>query len=283
MRIALSADMEAIAGITDVRETFGWCESYWAHGRQAYTNDVVAAAQGLLEAGADEVVVLDNHGAGAPWNLFREQFPDRVRGESVNVFDLPALGIDGLLLVGYHPPAEVDGFVPHTYVPGLRLFVDGVEIGEAHGRAWAADVPLLGITGHAALRRTLGALADAPFLTVQTGSDRLSATPDFTDPAQSAQAIQAFAADCLRVMSTAPHPRPPTDCTFEARVRGAEQAKLELTAWADAREPIATAMGAAMQPFMPLLASLDMSSEEAFEAQDPAVQDELTAAITAAI
>lgn len=275
--------MEAIAGITDIRETLGWCRSYWQHGRAAYTDDVVAAAQGLLEAGADEVVVLDNHGAGAPWNIMRERFPDRVRGESVNVFDLPALGIDGLLLLGYHPPAQIDGFVPHTYVPGLRLFVDDVEIGEAHGRAWAADVPLLGITGHAALRPTLGDLADAPFLTVQTGTDRLRATPVFADPGESARAIRAFAADCLRAIDDAPHPAPPESCRFVAQVRGAEHAALELGAWTDAREPIAAAMGAAMEPFMPLLAHLDMSSEEAFEAQDPAIQDELTAAITAAV
>lgn len=59
--------------------------------------------------------------------------------------------------------------------------------------------------------------------------------------------------------------------------------KLRLTTWADAREPIAAAMGAAMQPFLPQLAGLDMSSEIAFEAQDPAVQDALTTAITAAV
>ena len=282
-RIALSGDMEAIAGITDIRETFGWCASYWERGRQAYTDDVVAAAQGLLDAGADEVVVIDNHGGGAPWNIIREQFPDRVRGESVNVFDLPALGVDGLLLVGYHPPAQIDGFVPHTYIPGLRLFVDGVEIGEAHGRAWAADVPLLGITAHAALRPTLGVLADAPFLTVQTGTDRLRATPVFADPGASAQAIRDFAAECLRAIGRAPHHRPPADFTFEARVGGVEQARLELTTWSDAREAIAAAMAAAMQPFMPLFGALDMSSQQAFEAQDPAVQDELTAVITAAV
>jgi D-aminopeptidase len=276
MRVALSGDMEAIAGISDVRETFGWCREYWDSGRQAYTRDVVAAAQGLLDAGADEVIVLDNHGAGAPWNILLEQLPDGVRGESVNVFDLPRHDIDGLLLVGYHPPAGIDGFVPHTYVPNVRLSVDGVEIGEAHGRAWAADVPLLGITGHEALRPTLGVLSEAPFLTVQKGLDRFRATPAFNDAAESTEAIWAFAGNCLRGISEAPHPRAPTNFTFEARVSGAEKVTLQLGQWTDAREPITAAMSAGMAPFMHLVGTLDMSSAEAFAAQDPATQNRLT-------
>jgi D-aminopeptidase len=276
MRIAVSGDMEAIAGIRDVRETFGWCEEYWGTGRQAYTRDIVAAAQGLLDAGADEVIVLDNHGAGAPWNILLEQLPNGVRGESVNVFDLPRLGIDGLLLVGYHPPAGIDGFVPHTYVPNVRLSVDGVKIGEAHGRVWAADVPLLGITGHEALRPTLGALSEAPFLAVQAGHDRLRATPVFEDVGESAEAIRVFARDCLRGIHDAPHPRPPTDYTFEAEVLGAERITLQLDRWTHAREPIGAAMSAGMAPLMPLFGSLDMRSPEAFAAQDPTAQNRLT-------
>ena len=268
--------MEAIAGIKDVRETFGWCEEYWDSGRQAYTRDVVAAAQGLLDAGTDEVIVLDNHGAGAPWNILVEQLPEGARGETVNVFDLPRRGIDGLLLVGYHPPAGIDGFVPHTYVPNVHLLVDGVEIGEAHGRAWAAGVPLLGITGHEALRPTLGVLSGAPFLAVQKGHDRLRATPVFNGVAESTETIRAFAADCLRGISEAPHPRPPTKYTFEARVSGAEPVTLRLGRWTDAREPVAVAISAGMAPFMHLFGTLDMSSPEAFAAQDPATQNRLT-------
>ncbi len=276
MRIALSGDMEAIAGISDVRETFGWCREYWDTGRQAYTRDVVAAAQGLLDAGADEVIVLDNHGAGAPWNILLEQLPEGVRGESVNVFDLPRAGIDGLLLVGYHPPAGIEGFVPHTYVPNVRLSVDGVEIGEAHGRVWAADVPLLGITGHEALCPTLGALSEAPFLTVQTGHERFHATPAFEDAAESTETIRDFARDCLRGIHDAPHPRPPSNYAFEAQVFGGEKVTLQLARWTDAREPIGAAMSAGMAPFMPLFGTLDKSSPQAFAAQDPTAQNRLT-------
>lgn len=114
MRVVLSADMEAIAGITGVREVLGACDEHWDTGRRRMTDNVVAAAQGLLDGGADEVIVLDNHGAGAPWNIELERLPDGARGESWNVFDLPAQGIDGMLQVGYHPPAGVAGFVPHT-------------------------------------------------------------------------------------------------------------------------------------------------------------------------
>lgn len=268
--------MEAISAISDVRETFGWCREYWDTGRQAYTDDVVAATHGLLDAGADEVIVLDNHGAGAPWNILLEQLPEGARGENINVFELPRHDIDGLLLVGYHPPAGIDGFVPHTYVPNVRLFVDGFEIGEAHGRVWAADVPLLGITGHEALRPTLGALSDAPFLAVQTGPDRLRATPTWTDRARSTEAIRSFARDCLRGLSEAPHPRPPANYAFEAQVTGVEPMTMQLADWTDAQQPIAAAMDAGMAPFKHLFATLDRSSPEAFAAQDPAAQHRLT-------
>lgn len=283
VRIALSGDMEAIAGISDIRETFGWCGEYWESGRQAYTRDVAAAAEGLLDAGADEVIVLDNHGAGAPWNILLEQLPEGARGESVNVFDLPGMGIDGLVLVGYHPPAAIDGFVPHTYVPNVRLWVDGVEIGEAHGRAWAANVPILGITGHAALRPTLGVLSDAPFLVVQTGDHRLQATPVFDDVLESAQAIRSFARNCLLGIAEAPHPRPPTDYVFEAQVTGADTVTLQLNGWADARAPIAAAMTAGMAPFIDLFSALDMSSVDAFHAQDPGIQSGLTERLSEAL
>ena len=117
MRVALSGDMEGIAGMRSLRELLACCPEYWETGRAAYTADVVAAAEGLLAGGAREVVVLDNHASGNPRNLLPGRLPAGAREETCNVFDLPAQGIDAMLQVGYHPRAGVRGFVPHTYVP----------------------------------------------------------------------------------------------------------------------------------------------------------------------
>jgi D-amino peptidase len=272
MRVVLSADMEGIAGMRSARDVLACCPEYWDRGRAAYTADVVAAAQGLLDAGATEVVVLDNHASGNPHNLLLDQLPQGAREESWNVFDLRAHGIDAMLQVGYHPRNGVTGFVPHTYSPGLRLSVGGEQISESHGRAWAARAPLLGITGNAAHRRTLGSLEGVPFLVVQEGDDPHAATPVLEDPAES---IRSFAREALHAIADAPRFAPPAGVAFEAMLDGERLFAIELSEWADAREPLATAMGAAMAPFMGHLRALDLSSREALERQDARACEEL--------
>jgi D-amino peptidase len=79
MRVVLSAEMESVAQITDVRD-LACRREYWDAGRRKLTEDVVAAATGLLEGGASEVILLDNHGSGNPWNVLMDQLPDGVRG-----------------------------------------------------------------------------------------------------------------------------------------------------------------------------------------------------------
>ena len=286
MRVVLSADMEAVAQISDVREVLACRPEYWETGRRYLTDDVVAAATGLLEGGASEVVVLDNHGSGNPWNVLLDELPAGVRGESWNVFDLAVHGIDGLLQVGYHPRAGVAGFVPHSYIPGLRLSVDGEEISESHGRIWAARTALVGIVGHAAHERTLGTLSDTPFLVVQDGEDPHRTTPLFADAGQGAEAIREFASRAMRGIADAPRPEPPADATFQAIIDDAndEQAArmqaagwtraadtrfiIQLSRWADARDPLAVAMGAAMAPFSDTFTALDLTSPQAFAQQD---------------
>ena len=294
MRVVLSADMEAISGITGVRQILGSCAEYWESGRQHMTDDVVAAAAGLLEGGATEVVVLDNHGAGAPWNIFREQLPKGARGEDWNVFDLPRHGVDGMLQVGYHARAGVASFAPHTYIPGLRLSLDGEPIGESHGRIWAAETALLGIVGHAAHERTLGPLAGTPFLAVQDGEHPLRARSLYDDPEVARAAIFDFARGCVSHIARATTPEPPRGALFEAVIddcadaqatkmlaagwarAGHDRFAVELPHWADAQGPLAGAMGAAFAPFQEPWSHLDLSSSEAFAAQDAARLDELT-------
>jgi D-amino peptidase len=280
MRVVLSADMEGIAGMRSAGQVLACCPEYWESGRAAYTADVVAAAEGLLDGGATEVVVLDNHASGNPRNLLLDRLPAGVREESWNVFDLPAQGIDAMLQVGYHPRGGQRGFVPHTYSPGLRLRVGDEEISESHGRAWAAQVPLIGITGNAVHARTLGSLEGVPFLVVQDGDDPHAATPVLTEPAQ---AIREFAREALRGIADAPRPVAPAGVPFEAELAGERLLTVDLTEWADAREPLAAAMGTAMAPFMGHLRALDLSSREALDRQDQAALGELAELFLAAI
>ncbi len=268
MRVVLSVDMEGISQLTEPREILSCRREYWATGKPRMEADTAAAAQGLLDAGADEVIVLDNHGSGNPENVSPESLPAGCRLETWNVFDLPEQGVDAMFQVGYHARGGTNGFISHTYVPGLRFRVGNELISESHGRAWAAGVPLIGITGNDTHRETLGSLADTPYLIVQETLSRGSARPVHANPEEGLAAIRAFAAACLGALGDIAPPRPPGQPLFEASMpNGAEQADAMLAAgwrrtgdvefaaelgdWSEAREPLASAMRAAMATLLP--------------------------------
>jgi D-aminopeptidase len=268
VRIVLSVDMEGISQIGNPHETLACRAEYWATGKPRMEAETAAAAEGLLAAGATEVIVLDNHGSGNPENVSPECLPAGARLETWNVFDLPAHDVDGMLQVGYHARGGVNGFISHTYVPGLRLRVDGELVSESHGRAWAAGVPMLGIVGNASHRDTLGSLSDTPFLVVQRSRGRNAMDPVFASADEGLTAIRDFAAERLRGIGAAGRLAAPVDATFEASMpNGAEQVEameaagwrrtgdveyaVVVRAWSDARGPLAGAMGAAAATLAP--------------------------------
>ena len=169
--------------------------------------------------------------------------------------------------VGYHARGGVDGFLSHTYVPGLRLRVDGELISESHGRAWASGLPLLGIVGNDLHQQTIGSLSDTPYLVVQWSLDR-SAMEPLWDVEDGLQAIREFAERCMRDAASAPKISAPRDGTFEASMPNGHEVVEQMQAvgwgrtgdvtfaipleqWTDAREPLAVAMGAALVPSCP--------------------------------
>ena len=279
MRVALSADMEGISQLRDPHSILAFERSYWDQGRRHMTADVAAAASGLLSAGADEVVVLDNHGSGNAENVIGSELPGGARLETWNVFDLASHGVDAMLQVGYHARAGIPAYISHTYVPQLRLRVDSELISESHGRIWAAAVPLLGIIGNDAHERTLGSLGEVPYLVVQRTSSAFVMDPVFPDQPSASEAIAAFSAQTLRdggVTLDAPT-TPLFEASFDHRGPEPEMADggwrqlseteyaIQLGDWAEAREPLAAAMTAAIANWMPYFASHDLSSSQALE------------------
>jgi D-aminopeptidase len=301
MRIVLSIDMEGIAGISGVRELLACCPEYWDTGRARLTDDVLAAASGLLDGGASEVIILDNHASGHPANLIADHLPSGSQIATENVFDLPRAGIDGMLQVGYHPRRSVAGFAPHTYIPGLRLWMGDEEISESHGRVWAAQTALLGIIGHTNHGNNLGSLLEVPYLAVQHGIDPHHPKRVFTEQVESAEAIRSFARDAMRHIADAPRPTAPRDAIFAATLEHPDDAQVgtmlaggwvrqsdeafavTLPDWAQARAPLAAARQAAVAPFDGPLTALDMSSRDAIARQDPEARDRLTAMFLASL
>src|SRR3954470_11053646 len=74
VRVQIISDMEGVAGIVKWEQVTGGEEMY-KEGRRLYTEEINAAVRGAKTAGADEVVVMDHHGAGKGWS-FNSLIPD---------------------------------------------------------------------------------------------------------------------------------------------------------------------------------------------------------------
>ena len=282
MRVVIVFDMEGTSHIAHFRELCPIFPEYWDSGRTKLTNDISAAARGLLEGGATEVVVMNHHGAGeVEWpNAVADDLPD---GVHLIEWDNLAMRdeVDAMFQVGAHARGGSQTFFSHTILPGLRLRVGDELLSESHWWAWTGDVPVLGIVGSAGLGAGLGSLSDVPFLAVQTGHDRISARPVFASPDESAEAIQAFARTAARDGGRQ-HSRTPRGVVLEASVQNADDAAEAMTAagwirtgrtefkveadWRQDGEAIEEAINASLapawQPYAHTLEGIDPTSRE---------------------
>jgi D-aminopeptidase len=290
MLVVLSADMEGVSQLSRAREILAACPEYWETGKPRYEEEVAAACEGLLAGGATEVVVLDNHASGSPTNIAADALPAGARLETWSVWDLPEHGVDAMFQVGYHARGGVDGFLSHTYGLELRLRCGEELISESHGRAWAAQTRLIGITGNDLHQQTLGSLFGTPFLIVQRSLGHQTA-----EPAAGLGEIREFARACAesagevppvdvpgatRLAASMPH-----GANVEATMReggwtraGDVEYQIALASWRDAREPVAAAMLAAFAPVMQVWSN-DLTGPERAGAYDVAKRERLGAAI----
>ena len=307
MRVAVVFDMEGVSQIGDPRETLPLYAEYWRTGRSKLTDDIVAAACGLLEAGASEVVVCSHHGAGGePWpNVLVDRLPDGVRlSPNLEDFEI-ALHADAMFQVGVHAPGGDPSFMSHTTLPGLRLRIGSEILSESHIWAWSSGLPLLGMVGSAELGRVLGSLDAVPFLAVQRSLDRANALPVHATPEQSRDEITAFAAACYRHAARRTVLSPGGPVRLEASVQNGDEAapEMQVAGWArldrttfvieretwradDEAIPAAidAAAGAAWEPYAFWFDELDPTSEATamtFPAQRWARSDAMTRAWTA--
>jgi D-aminopeptidase len=290
--VVLSADMEGVSQLRLPREILAACPEYWRTGRPRYEEEVAAACEGLLAGGATEVVVLDNHASGNPTNLSSDALPAGARLEAWDLWEVPRRGADAMLQVGYHARGGLDGFLSHTYVPGLRLRCGDELISESHGRAWAAQARLIGIIGNDVHGQTLGSLSGTPFLVVQRSEGH-----GVAEPAPELDALREFARRCVENASdVGPVEAPAETClaasmpngaAVEATMRaggwtrtGDVEYEVELRTWDDARGPVGAAMLAAFSPILPAWSN-DLTSPALADDFDPAQRGWLGAALEA--
>lgn len=153
-RALILGDIEGITRVDDWRHILSGHPGY-DEACRAYEADVNAAVAGLLAGGASEVLVVDTHGSGdnvKAENLFNCRL---LEGPSImgRIDEAFAIGFDALVLLGFHVAAgTVDGFVPHSFAPQTRSWLNGTIAGEpafyAH-MAGAKGIPAIAITGDA--------------------------------------------------------------------------------------------------------------------------------------
>jgi hypothetical protein len=180
----------------------------------------------------------------------------------------------------------------HTWGLDLRLRYGDELISESHGRAWAAQTRLIGITGNDLHEQTLGSLAGTPYLVVQRSGGHNAA-----EPVAGPDAVRDFARSCAANAVDVPAvavpgaarlaASMPNGADVEATMRdggfirtGDVEYEIELDSWQEAREPVGAAMFAAMTPLLEAW-SVDLTSPERASAYDQAKREGLATAIDA--
>jgi D-amino peptidase len=150
----ISADMEGATGVTWTADVEVGTEP-WQRFRKMFTSDVNACVEGLFAGGATDVLVNEAHSSQR--NILLEDLDTRARlltgrHKPLSMMQGIDSGMDGVVFLGYHAAAGLDGVLSHTYLPNqiTGVWLDGVRASEGRlNAALAAEygVPVLLVTG----------------------------------------------------------------------------------------------------------------------------------------
>jgi D-amino peptidase len=174
LKVFISVDMEGISGIVHSDQTTSGTAEY-AAGRKWMAQDVNAAVEGALEAGATEVVVNDSHG------FMRNIDPDDLHPRAILISGSPKplsmmQGIDAsfqaCIFIGYHAKAGTENAIlDHTISSSVvrAIRVNGIEMPELGLNAAIAGyygVPVVLVSGDTAVCRQAGEVLGQAVVTV---------------------------------------------------------------------------------------------------------------------
>lgn len=141
MRVAICVDMEGVAGIFVWNQVTGGDPQYMGEGRHLLTQEINAAVRGARKAGANEIVVMDLHGAGNGFSfksVLLEEADDGAEyflgGPWMRHTKVFEDGCDAVLLVGAHAMAGTkDGVLSHTMSSQswYNAYINDVKVGES--------------------------------------------------------------------------------------------------------------------------------------------------------
>jgi len=136
MKVCIVVDMEGISGVVLDAQTDASYAIY-QEARRQFTADANAAVEGAIAGGADQVVVVDGHGAGpTTTNLIYSELDPRgeyVMGQTWrHSREWLDDGYDAAMLVGFHAMAGTErGVVDHTMtLKWINFLLNGERMGE---------------------------------------------------------------------------------------------------------------------------------------------------------
>lgn len=183
MKIFIMTDLEGATGVAGRWSDFNPGGREHESARRFLTGDVNAAIEGAFEGGADEIDVLDGHGAA--FSVLLEDLDPRVqliRGRRLLELEGLDRSIDLMFAIGAHSMAGTpDGILTHTlsHVGIDNIWLNGRLIGEIG--LWAAlaghyDIPLGLLTGDfAAVREAETLLGKIETVAVKEATSRFAA------------------------------------------------------------------------------------------------------------
>ncbi len=159
LKVFISVDMEGISGVVNPEETSRSGQDY-GYFRTIMTNEVNAAIEGALAAGAIDIVVRDSHGSAR--NILPELLNRNARllrdwsGSHMVMMEGIDETFDAAIFIGYHAKAgTVDAIIDHTSSGNVtNVEINGVSMPEAGYNALMAgyyDVPVVFVAGDQAV------------------------------------------------------------------------------------------------------------------------------------
>jgi D-amino peptidase len=236
MRVFISTDIEGTAGIADWEQVRGPGAEYEI-GRQLLTDEVNAAIDGAVEAGAEHVLVNDAH--RTMYNLHPGALRHRaayLSGRHKPLYMMEGLdaSFDAVFMVAYHGAISAErAILSHTYNPAAiwEVRLNGVAVGESALNALVAlhhRVPVVLITGDdATADEARPFLADVEAVVVKRSITRFAA--ESLHPDRACELIRAGAARALAGAAGAAPPAIALPATLEVTFLTADMA--EMATW----------------------------------------------------
>lgn len=153
MKVYISADIEGITGVTDWEE-IKESNPGFRYFQERMTEEVLAACEGALAAGATEIVIKDAHGKAR--NLIPTKFPECVKiirgwsGHPYMMMQEIDKSFDAVLFVGYHSAAGSSGNPLSHTMTGDPMTLNGQRANEFMLNAYTAmmhNVPVVFLAG----------------------------------------------------------------------------------------------------------------------------------------